>query len=306
MRALLKSAIESVREDLGEPVSLRRALTAYPQLRISLDDPAPCIAAGSVPRWHELGMWSALDWPRRPRGFLLGWHDCGGRWQSFDVVRPEYVRIAQCTVEDGWCCDIAEIDGFMCSKADLQAFASTDAMAQARCQWLIGEITSEQLTRCLAHKEIRLIHDPDTSDHFARYLWDGRLWLMNDGGSHHAAAAKYLSARLGQPVALRGALHAYALNALAIASLRRDFEMFAIGDRNAGVTNAFFDAMRAFRATWLWHPLPRPFEDARAVLLPKNEARSMRAAAALRNAGVVDLGARLSALCASQTEGRPR
>ena len=65
-------------------------------------------------------------------------------------------------------------------------------------------------------------------------------------------------------------------------------------------TEAFFDAMRAFRATWLWHPLPRPYERARAVLLPKDEASSMRVAVELRRAGIADLGAHLSALCVRQ------
>ena len=91
-----------------------------------------------------------------------------------------------------------------------------------------------------------------------------------------------------------------ALNALAIASLRRDYEMFAINCQDDEATNAFAEAMRAFRATWLWHPLPRPYEGARAVLLPRDERRSMRVAIELRRAGVVDLGAHLAALCARQ------
>ena len=76
--------------------------------------------------------------------------------------------------------------------------------------------------------------------------------------------------------------------------------MFAIDCQDDEATNAFAEAMRAFRATWLWHPLPRPYEGARAVLLPRDEGRSMRVAVELRSAGVVDLGAHLTALCARQ------
>ena len=123
---------------------------------------------------------------------------------------------------------------------------------------------------------------------------------MNHGGSHHTAAAKYLAARLGQRVPLRGRRYTYSLNALAIASLRRDYEMFAIDCQDDEATNAFAEAMRAFRATWLWHPLPHPYEGARAVLLPKDDARSMRVAVELRRAGVADLGEHLSALCVRQ------
>ena len=298
--ALLHSFFEAVREELGHPASLCRMLAAYPHIRVNLDDPVPCIHAGSVPRWHELGKYSPLSWPRHQRGSLMGWHTSGGVWQSFSVTRPEYAEIARCKIEQSWTCDVTDIDGFAASKADLSAFATTDAMAEARCQWLISEVTLDQLAKSLAHKEIRIIHNPGGTDHFGRYLWDGRLWLMNDGGSHHTAAAKYLAARLGQRVPLRGRRYTYSLNALAIASLRRDYEMFAINCQDDGATNAFAEAMRAFRATWLWHPLPRPYEGARAVLLPRDEGRSMRVAVELRSAGVVDLGAHLTALCARQ------
>ncbi len=306
MKTLLKRAIEGVREDFGHPVSLRCVLVAHPQMRIALDDPEPCIHASSVPRWHELGTYSPLlGGPHRQRGFLLGWRTSGGRWQSFQITRPEYAQIAHCEIVRDWNCDVTDIDGFAASKADLWAFPSTDAMAEDRCQWLISEITPERLAKSLAHTEIRIIHTPGTSDHFTRYLWDGRLWLMNDGGSHHTAAAKYLSARLGQPVPLVGKRYTYTLNELAIASLRRDFEMFALGDEDAESSNAFFGAMERFRATWLWHPLPRPYEGARAVLLPKNEARSMRVASELRGAGFADLGAHLAALCVRQIQPAP-
>jgi hypothetical protein len=300
MQALLKRVVQGIREDFGQPVSLRRALAAHPRLRASLDVPKPCIDAASVPRWHELGVHAPSGLPRRERGFLLGWHFSAGRWQSFHLVRPEYAQLAHCQVELNWCCDVTDIDGFAASKAELRCFSSIDAMAEARCQWLISEVASERLAKSLAHKEIRIIHDQATSDHFARYLWDGRLWLVNAGGSHHTAAAKYLSARLGQPVPLVGKCHTYSLNARAIADLRRDFEMFAISEEDMEGFGAFSEAMCALRATWLHHPLPRPYEVAMAVLLPRSEARSMRAAAELRAAGIADLGAHLAALCARQ------
>ena len=177
----------------------------------------------------------------------------------------------------------------------------TDAMVEANSRDMIDEISVAKLDKNLAHSEIRIIHKHDTSDHFTRYLWDGRLWLMNSGGSHHFAAAKYIAARLGQRVTLTGNLHTYSLNAIAIASLRRDFEMFVISDE-AEICNAFLDAMRTFKATWLWHHMPRPYGNTRAILLPRSEPRSMRVAAALRRAGVVDFGAYLTEIAARQSK----
>jgi len=214
------------------------------------------------------------------------------------VVRPEYAQIGQCALTPRWGCDITEIQGFSSSRSNLQDFTSTDMLVETDSREMIDEITHEKLAKNLAHQEIRIIHNPDTSDYFARYQWDGRLFLMNDGGSHHCAAAKYIAARLPASVPLKGKLRSYSLNAAAIASLCRDYDMFVISD-HPEISNAFHEAMNAFKATWLWHYMPRPYDHTRAILLPKSESRSMRVAGALRQAGIVDFGAHLTRLAAS-------
>lgn len=229
-----------------------------------------------------------MGWKQRDR------HSYG----SFISHRPEYAQIGQQQIDDHWECDITDVHGFAGSKSELRDFASTDQMVEAKSRDLIDAITHEKLANNLDHREIRIIHSPG-SDFFCRYSWDGRLFLMNGGGSHHFAAAKYIAARLPKAVALRGRLYTRSLNALAIASLRRDFEMFVISN-DTPISLGFHDAMEAFRATWLWHPLPRPFRGAKAVLLPKAERRSMQVAGLLRQAGVADLGAHLAHLAAIQ------
>lgn len=79
------------------------------------------------------------------------------------------------------------------------------------------------------------------------------------------------------------------------ASLRRDYEMFVISD-SAPVSLGFRDAMEAFRATWLWHPMPRPYQCTKAILLPKAEHRSRLVADLLRKSGITDLGQHLADL----------
>ncbi|WP_440030490.1 DUF6685 family protein, partial [Chromobacterium amazonense] len=98
---------------------------------------------------------------------------------------------------------------------------------------------------------------------------------------------------------LCGRLYVYELNGGAVAALRRDFEMFVISDE-AAIANAFHEAMRSFKATWLWHPMPRPYEKARAILLPRTEKRSLRVAKALRDAGMLDFGAYLTTIVGNQ------
>lgn len=302
-RTILTSLIDGIREDLGRPARLLRLLDAAPEMRVTLNTLPISIASASVPKWHEFGSNSHLHFPHRKPGLLLGWKDSGGHWESFDQERPEYAQIGHMEMDEGWSVDLTGIDGFAASKSDLYAFTSTDEMVESNSREMIREITPQGLARNLAHSDISIIHKPGSTDHFARYLWDGRLWLQNSGGSHHTAAAKYIAVRLGQPVTLKGLLRTYSINKLAITSLRRDFEMFVINDNDPLVANAFFQAMQSFRATWLWHVLPRPYpEGIKAILLPRCEGRSMRVAGELHKAGFTDLGAHLSCLADKQTQ----
>lgn len=296
MTPVFTHLFDSLREDFGYPARLMQLLQEKPSIRVDLNAPAPCIDAASVVSWHKLGLSpdSHLEC-----GEMMGWRTVGGHYGSFTLTRPEYAQIGRCAITANWTCDIGELQGFSNSKSRLNEFASTDAMVQVKSRDLIDTISAEKLAENLAHKQIGIIHNPTTSDFFARFLWDTRVFLMNNGGSHHLAAAKYIATRLPQKVPLCANLHAYSLDANAIASLCRDFEIFVVSDEPS-ICNAFGDAMRTFKATWLWHLLPAHYGDARAVLLPRNEARSMRAGAALRQYGVVDLGAYLTDLAASQ------
>lgn len=295
---LLRSILTSLLDDLGYPASLRQMLAKHdggvaPAIHVSLDLPQS-IAARSVPAWHELKGYLTDN------GMLSGWRsDRSGYYHGVSVHVPEYQQIARERTVQNWECDISQVDGFSGSKSVLENFQSTDEMVEANSRRMISEITPCKLQENLAHKEIRIIHEPRTSDCFAQYRWDKRTWLLNGGGSHHLAAAKYIAARLGVPVPLHGKLKIHELDGDSIASIRRRFDLFAISD-DSFVCNAFHDAMRAIRASWLWHDLPTPYRGVRAVLLPKNEPRSVRVAQELRRAGVVDLGAHLAGLALAQ------
>jgi hypothetical protein len=77
-----------------------------------------------------------------------------------------------------------------------------------------------------------------------------------------------------------------------VALLRSDYDMYLVSAKPE-LANAFFDAMESYGATWLWHEMPRPYESAKAIFLPRGEGPSMRVSAALRDAGLVDLGQHL-------------
>lgn len=284
---------EHIREELGQPASLMRLLAEHPGIRVNLDPPRGSIAVASVVPWHKLGAEKAS------RGGLLGWKmDALSNYGSFRLQRPEYAQIGRCETSAQWSCDISELHGFAASKSALNDFTNTDQMVKADSAAMISAITREKLNENLAHRGIRIIHSPGV-DNFVRHQWDGRLFLENEDGSHHLAAAKYIAARLPERVRLHGTLKNYSLSANAIASLRHDFEMFAVSGEQE-VFNRFFEAMESFRATWLTHSLPPPFDKENAILLPKNEPRSVKVARVLRQAGIADLGQHLTNLASAQ------
>lgn len=304
MHSLFGVIPDHVLEYFGHPASLIRLLEQYPDLRVDLSAPSPSIGVSNIVQWHKLGDTSASSFGlRQQRGTLMGWKVTGDdHYRSCRLHRPEFEQMVHKQIVDDWECDIADVHGFAAYKSELNEFASTDQMAETKCPDLIDEISQENLAKNLAHREIRIIHHANI-DYFARHLWDDRLFLMNDGGSHHFAAAKYIATRLPQSVPLKGKLYTYSLNALAIESLRADYEMFVISDA-AVIACDFHRSMEAFRATWLWFSLPLPYEHAKGVFFPKNEPRSRRVANRLRHAGVVDLGLFLTNLAASQVSPR--
>lgn len=165
---------------------------------------------------------------------------------------------------------------------------------------MIDEITPAKLRANLAHREIRIIHQANSSDCFIRHDWDGRVFLSNSGGSHHFAAARLIARSLGQQVPLRGRLYQRGVNAAPVAALTRDYTMFIVTNDRM-VMNAFIEAMEGYRAPWFSHKLPEQLGDVRAVLLPKQDKRAMRVAQLLESAGATKFCSLLTALASASS-----
>lgn len=280
---IIQSIADEIMNDLGYPASVKSALRDMPEICATISTPARSIDEESIIKWQEMNAKS-----------ISGWRTRGGYYESFQVETPALASLTRKTITENWCCDLSEIQGFRSSKSDLAKFHTTDEMVEHDSKEMIEEISHENILRNLAHPGIRLINGSQASDHFRRYAWDGRLTLANSDGSHHVAAAKYIAMRLGEKVPLTGKLIEYAFDHLAVAALRAEFEMLVVSNHPAP-SNAFHDAMRRAKVTWLWLDIPRN-QDAQIVFLPKNEARSMRAARILRQAGCQDAGALLASL----------
>lgn len=267
---------------------------------VSIGSQYTSIDEREVPSWHLLENFLRKSWAHRKCRTLNGYGlSKDGIYRGQQSVRPEYSDIGLESVVDNWTCDISDLHGFGASKSELLSFKSTDEMVEANSKDMISEITDEKLAENLAHREIRILHNPNTTDHFTKYAWDGRLFLSNAGGSHHLAAAKYIAKKLNRPVTLTGRLFTYSLNQNAIKSLTSDYEIFMVSN-SRDVFHAFIDVMETLKVTWFFHNLPRPCDQYMAILLPKEQWASCCVAECLHHAGCFNLGEYLAKLASSQ------
>jgi hypothetical protein len=286
MRTILQIISDHVRESFGNPVRLRRLLGEHPDFRGDLLAPADNIDMDCVPQWHHLAASSARR--RKDRIELMGWRIENNHQVSFTKYSAALDNLVRRTSTDTWSCDLQDVHGFANSKSELKTFRSTDEMVKTNSREMICDVSIDGLRKNLAHDEIRLLRERPT-DWLQTHQWDKRIFVVNDGGSHHLAAAKYIAARLGASVPLRAPLHYYSIDPNAVAVLRGEYDIYLVND-TPELRNTFHNAMRLYGATWLWHELPRPYKEARAIFLPREEAKSARISEVLRDAGFVDLG----------------
>lgn len=283
-------------EALGRPARVARAIRDHGSLCTPLADPARCVQRDQVPAWHE---WPSDSWSKPDEIILNGWRPEADRFASFHQRVAALANFVICEAHEHWHCDIQAVEGLSNSKSDLRLYATLDEFIQTQRPGMLEPISENTLRERLAHKEIRILHQQESSDSFVRYLWDGRVFLRQSGGSHNFAAARFLASRLGRAVALRGRLHEHSINRAAVAALRRDYAMAVLGGDDEA-HNAFHDALGRFRASYLWCALPRPYRDMRVFFLPWSDARSLAVTTLLNQSGFTDLGAHFEGLLARQ------
>jgi hypothetical protein len=296
LRKAVKFLRNSLLEDFGYPASLINLVREDSGLNRHLVEHEKGVGAFEIVRWNDFGNLLSEDHIHRRR--LSGWTRCPGAYHNYgstSIVREDLLNLGTVIEQEQWSCEIQEIDGFSGSKSELHKFKSTDAMVERNSQEMINPVTQEQLEKNLRWDEIRIISREKTTDHFATWEWDGRVFLINSGGSHHFAAAKYIAKRLEIKVPLSGRYVTFGINQVAVASLRRDFDIFVMSwttDHQLG----FHKVMQNFEATYYWKALPRPYSEQCAIFLPKSEKRSAKVAQVLHKAGFQDFGKYLKAL----------
>ena len=196
----MKDVITRLQEHSGRPRALRTFLTEHEHWRFGPIHASTTIALEGVVRWEE---WSVSD-----PSFTC--------WQGRDICSQPRLSLVSCHETYDWECEIQDVYGFSASKSDLNKFTSLDQMAETSSPEMICELTERKLDANLAHREIRILHSSSTSDCLVRFTWNKRLFLMNAGGSHHFAAARYIAARLPKAVPLKVKLKTYSLQPEAV------------------------------------------------------------------------------------------
>lgn len=290
LKKALKTLCDSVLEDFGHPQTLINLIDDDPSLNRHLVEYEKGIGASEVVRWNEFGD-LPYETSRLYRRRLNGWTKTPGAYRGYgdtSLVREDLLNLGTVKEIEHWQCEIQDVDGFAASKSELRDFKSMDAMVRRNSREMITPVTSEKLKENLAWDEIRIISRVD-HDSFATWEWDGRVFLINSGGSHHFAAAKLIAKEIDEEVPLSGRYRVYGINQIALASLRRDFDIFVMS-WDCKQQMGLHRAMQSFEATYYWKDLPRPYTDQAAIFFPKAEKRSAKVAQILRERGFQDLG----------------
>lgn len=293
MNKIIQAISDTLRRTLRQPVHVERFLAKRPDFRVPMVRSSNSIDFDSVPKWHTFGETGGCTGPAGARQAILsGWRREGSRYSDFRVAGPALNNLVKKIVVDDWKCDLQDLHGFANSKSDLRHFASTDDMVVANSQEMIEDVSPAGLQANLAHDQIRVTGTRAGSDWLHVHQWDGRMYLVNDGGSHHLAAAKYIAARIQAPVELSAPLHYHSLDADAVAALRAEYDVYVVSHESE-VSNLFFTAMADDGVTWFWRDMPEPYWGERAIFLPRAESMSLNVSQAFQKAGFEELGAHL-------------
>lgn len=225
-----------------------------------------------------------------------GWTLIDGRFRRMKAQSP-YGPLTISATTENFAFDITEIDGISASKSSDRYFATVQDFGADFTTYKRTPVDANGLATMLAHGEVR-ISNPRTSDCVGVRLWDGKLFLYNDGGSHHFAGAAFIAKQLHLDVPLRARHEAIALNPQTVRWLLSTFVMLAVPNALAAPTHVAKLAGACFVLSVPDCICP----DATLLLIPHGSESTPRIVDALSCAGARDIGPWFSELLALQSD----
>lgn len=120
--------------------------------------------------------------------------------------------------------DIQEITGFSASNSPIAQRRTMEEFMQKDCAGNY-EPTEQNFKTNYDHDQIRVIHQPD-SEKLMMYGWNPKLYLLNNGGSHHLACLRHIAAELGKSVPITTFMVLEALNQEAVNSFNQNYSLY--------------------------------------------------------------------------------
>lgn len=279
-------------KNLSKTAKVRNYLINNPSLIINLPEKRN-IALSSIVKWQDWGdNLSHAGWGAR--NSAISWNKYDGQFRAQPIHIEEFNHICTCDIIQYWECNIQKLEGVSSSKSILENFQSLDDLVKTNSTEMISPISKTKLRKNLIHDQIRIgvtwddIDRKPSSDNFVYHSWDKRIFLSNNGGSHHLAAARYIASQLNEQVKLFGELYKYSLSKETIKSLLSKYDIFLISSDSVAYIG-FFQILQKNQVPFVKKYMPRAV-DGYALLLPRNEKRSRQLSIMLRRIGLFDLG----------------
>lgn len=251
---------------------------------------SPGIDADHITRWDRFGA----------GGTVRGMAYVDGVMAEQTITLAPLGQLDASHTDPHWCGDVRQLSGLSgFNSRTPRYFSLRDVLDTPFYQQWVSEVSAAQLTRLLGHGELSVFTPGRQRDALVLPLWDGRLFLRASGGRHTTAAIHCLASALHQAVPIYGPRTVLALRPAAVAAL-----LAVMLPVQVPAWDALRPLLRRHRIPCYWLPLPPPYQQEWALLLPRAEPRSMAAATALLDGGCPDLGAQLRAVIAAQHDNQ--
>ena len=240
----------------------------------------------SYVKWDHL----SLESSRRVQGFKL----MRGGVRADQLVGPHGPLVQEQHIDEH-ACVITDLEGISASKSSERHFDTVADFGKDYANYLGVEASSQGLTAMLAHHEVRVMRKPAT-DRLFLGLWDGRLFIANSGGSHHLAAAIWMSGLLGIPIHVKPKLSVRWLNEPAWQWLLQNYVPLLVpgGCRHWSP----LDGAKVV-GCWYWLGIPVP-EACELHFVPRNDRSTVEVIRAATASGIFDATTALENLLAEQ------
>ena len=247
--------------------------------------PAESASGQGIIRWQ--------DWPPCFGGDIAHWEPGPRGMLCRRATLAPASRLITTVYHDAFSCSIREITSLESGKGGLTTSATLDAYALSECCGLINSDPA-WIEKLLGWHELRFNAAPGAGETLESFSWHDRGYhLLNQGGAHHFAAARYLAGFYAPRFCINAPLARYSINHEAAQDILNAYDMFCEPEDQA-MLEAFTHRMAAAGVPHATCPAPPPWDgEYRLLLLSRESRKAAGAASVLRQHGWFDVSALL-------------